>query len=100
MTKLTIAILAAKLPEFCFATLPGKPPGQRFAKVELFEGCVPLHHSQDVEGVGDAVLSALADGLNANMGVTRAQRAAMETGAMSGWESPAADPDHPSNQKP
>ena len=78
--------LTPPLPEKCFAILPSSgelivieryKPGYQVSPMAHFKGKTPQQ---------------TADVLNSNMGVTRAQAAAMLAGVTQGWTSPAADP--------
>lgn len=78
--------LTPTLPAKCFSVLPSSgelivieryKPGYELSAMAHFKGKTPQQ---------------TADALNANMGVTRAQAAAMLAGSMFGWTVPAADP--------
>jgi len=78
--------LTPTLPVKCFSVLPSSgelivieryKPGYELSAMAHFKGKTPQQ---------------TADALNANMGVTRAQAAAMLAGSMFGWTVPAADP--------
>lgn len=78
--------LTPPLPEKCFTVQPSSgelividryKPGYQVSLLAHFKGKTPQQ---------------TADALNANMGVTKAQAAAMLAGSMFGWTSPAADP--------
>lgn len=78
--------LTPPLPEKCFTVLPSSGelivieryrPGYEVSSMARFKGKTPRQ---------------TADTLNANMGVNRAQAAAMLAGATQGWTAPAADP--------
>jgi hypothetical protein len=74
---------SALLPEFCYGTLP--TTGEVIL-IKLFEkGYYPCYNGK-VKGEDKA------RELNARLGVTPAQQAAMEAGSMFGWSCPAADP--------
>ena len=78
--------LADGLPELCFSTL--KSTGQLICIKRGESGYYPSDwdtgdKEQNVE---------LADLNNARLGVTPAQRQAMEVGSMAGWDVPGADP--------
>jgi len=68
-----------KLPEFCYGTL--RSTGEI---ILLKRGEMGFWKSKDQRP---------ADELNATLGVTKAQRAAMEMGSMFGWNCTGADPD-------
>ena len=78
--------LTPPLPEKCFTVQPSSgeliaieryKPGYQVSPLAHFKGKTPQQ---------------TADVLNSDMGVTRAQAAAMLAGATLGWTSPAADP--------
>ena len=78
--------LTPPLPEKCFTVQPSSgelivieryKPGYQVSPMAHFKGKTPQQ---------------TADVLNSNMGVTRAQAAAMLAGVTQGWTSPAADP--------
>ncbi|MFR8525621.1 MAG: hypothetical protein ACLVDP_00830 [Flavonifractor plautii] len=82
----TVLPLTPPLPEKCFAILPSSgelivieryKPGYQVSPMAHFKGKTPQQ---------------TADVLNGDMGVTRAQAAAMLAGVTQGWTSPAADP--------
>lgn len=82
----TVLPLTSPLPEKCFTILPSSgelivieryKPGYQVSPMAHFKGKTPQQ---------------TADVLNGNLGVTRAQAAAMLAGATQGWTSPAADP--------
>ena len=82
----TVLPLTPPLPEKCFAILPSSgelivieryKPGYQVSPMAHFKGKTPQQ---------------TADVLNGDMGVTRAQAAAMLAGATLGWTSSAADP--------
>lgn len=78
----------AKLPELCYATNPSLS-GDGDAIVILKRGERGVHPYIAASAKADAH----ADLLNARMGVTPAERRAMEMGSMFGWDIPGADPD-------
>ena len=78
--------VAKGLPELCFSTLAST--GQLICIKRGGSGYYPSprdtgNKERNVE---------LADELNENLGVTPAQRQAMEIGSMAGWDVPGADP--------
>ena len=78
--------LAEGLPELCFSTLPGT--GQLIG-IKRGESGYYLSDWNTEDRVRN---QELADESNRALGVTDAQRQAMEIGSMFGWEVPGADP--------
>ena len=78
--------LAEGLPELCFSTLPGT--GALICIKRGESGYYPSDWSTD----DPAQNRELADYNNDRLGVTQAQRLAMECGSMHGWDVPGADP--------
>lgn len=84
---MTLESNLAKLPETCFGINPGAEGVDSLILIKRGErGYYPT------EGYG-AKSELLVDHFNARMGVTRAQRMAMEIGSMFGFDLPGADPD-------
>ena len=78
--------VAKGLPELCFSTL--RTTGQLICIKRGESGYYPSDWD-----TGDKERNVeLADELNENLGVTPAQRQAMEIGSMAGWDVPGADP--------
>lgn len=76
----------SKYPEYCFTALP--TTGEVVMIHPLRMGYSPTREgNQPWEG------QELADILNRDHGVTKAQAKAMEIGSMFGWEVPGADPE-------
>ena len=75
--------LRRSLPEHCYALLESENKLIRITK-----GVYGYHEISDIGEDGRAVV----DAKNAEIGVTKAQEAAMLAGCLSGWEKPAADP--------
>lgn len=78
--------LAEGLPDLCFSTLAST--GELICIKRGERGYYPSDWSTEDR----AENKALADYNNARLGVTDAQRKAMECGSMSGWDVPGADP--------
>ena len=85
-------------PARAFVLIRGNLPGHRIGLVKAGESG---YHATDADTLSrhatNDELNELVDGLNADIGVTRAQRHAMEIGSMFGWELPGANPEHPLN---
>lgn len=75
-----------RLPEICFSVLPGS--GQLICIKRGERGYYPSDWSTD----DPAQNRRLAEYNNQRLGVTSAQRQAMETGSMHGWNVPGANP--------
>ena len=80
--------LAEDLPELCFSTLPGT--GELIC---IKRGVSGYYHS-DWSTDNPAQNRELADYNNERLGVTQAQRLAMECGSIHGWSVPGADPSY------
>ena len=76
----------AALPSVCFGTHPTEG-----ALILLKKGETGYWPAQGYSA-GRMTWDELADHLNGRLGVTRAQRAAMEAGSIFGFHIPAADP--------
>lgn len=73
------------LPEFCYTVTPTGV----FAMLRRGENG---YYAVQVEDTNASDLRALADKLNRQFEITKAQESAMLNGAMFGWDTPAADP--------
>lgn len=73
------------LPEFCYTVTP------MGAFVMLRRGKLG-YYPVKAEDINPSELRMLADKLNRQFEITKAQEAAMLNGAMFGWDTPAADP--------
>lgn len=74
-----------ELPEFCYTVTPTGV----FAMLRRGENG---YYAVNADGADALSLRALADKLNRQFEITKAQESAMLNGAMSGWDTPAADP--------
>lgn len=82
-----VAANLAKLPELCYAAIPGEDVLCVIQRGETgyFRTDFPL---------GKADPKAFAAGMNEGLGVSRAQASAMVHGSMFGWHVPSADPEN------
>ena len=78
--------LAEGLPKICFSVLPST--GELICIKRGESG----YYRSDWSTGDPAQNHELADYNNSRLGVTQAQRLAMETGSMHGWDVPSADP--------
>lgn len=74
------------LPEFCYTVIEDKNTFAMLRKGE--SGYFPIN----TELAGNCNLHNLAEKLNQQFGISKQQEAAMNGGAMFGWDSPAANP--------
>jgi hypothetical protein len=85
----------ALLPEWCWGVLPEDKSLIRIKVGQ--EGYFPLDRAltEDSKKVFDKKLTTndIADSLNADMGITKAQRRAMEWGSIFGWGHGASNPE-------
>ena len=77
---------ASGLPEICYSVLPGS--GALICIKRGEAGYYPSVWNTGAEWKN----RELADANNKRLGVTQAQRLAMEIGSMCGWDAPGADP--------
>ena len=85
--------IAESLPKLCFSTLAST--GQLIC---IKRGETGYYSSEWDTGDKERNVE-LADELNENLGVTPAQRQAMEVGSLAGWDVPGADPKNYEIQK-
>lgn len=78
--------VAEGLPDLCFSVLPG---ARSLICIKRGESG---YYPSDWDTGDPAQNRELADYNNQRLGVTAAQRLAMEAGSMHGWDCPAADP--------
>jgi hypothetical protein len=76
-------ITAPGLPDLCYSRL-----GEDGRCIIIKRGETGYYPTDYPPGYSDDII----DTLNARLGVTRAQRLAMEIGSMAGWHVPGADP--------
>ncbi len=91
-TKTTAKENISLLPEYCFSS---DNVTRKLIRIKAGEsGFYPAHTHPEVKIAARHLenIDDLADRLNAEMGVTKAQREAMEIGSMWGWEVPGANP--------
>lgn len=81
----TVIPLRSSLPLICYGRVPGVQAAVMFERG--FDG-----FCSTVGVPSGSTAQKLADQLNSEMGVTRAQAAAMRAGALEGWAAPTADP--------
>jgi len=85
--------LAKGLPEMCFSTLPGT--GELICIKRGETGYYPSDwNTPDKDRNAE-----IANDANESLGITQAQRQAMEIGSMMGWGVPGADPKHYEEQQ-
>ena len=82
----TVIPLRSSLPEKCFSILPST------GELIIIEQGRAGYEISPVAHFRGKTARQTADTLNSNMGLTRAQEAAMLAGSMFGWATPAADP--------
>lgn len=85
LAQTNLARAYERLPRLCYGTHPTEP-----GLILLKRGEVGFWKSDYPSG--PMTWDEAADFHNERLGVTRAQRAAMEAGSMFGWHCPAADP--------
>lgn len=84
----------SKLPEMCYGVLVTT---NEIIIIKRGENC--YHPTGWPAAKTLEAAEKWCDEKNEGIGVTRAQRKAMEMGSMWGWDVPAADPDNEINQK-
>lgn len=90
----------AKLPAQCFGIVLGNAPGKRVSIIKCGEsGYYSTSEPATLRAMSRAELEVEIDRMNAEDGVTKAQRSAMEHGSMFGWECEGANPDNPINNR-
>ncbi len=87
----------SKLPAECLSVL--NTTGEAILIRAGERGYYPIIHQPSILLREGETMDAYADRMNAEDGISKAQRRAMEAGSMFGWEVPAADCEHPSNQE-
>lgn len=75
------------LPETCYGILAGA------GDVIIIKKGESGYYKTDIDAGSKEANIALVDSFNTTVGVTKAQRAAMEAGSMFGWHVPAANPE-------
>jgi hypothetical protein len=82
----------AKCPDLCAVYLGSAKPGERIGLIKRGEtGYYQCDYDSD--RASNETARAMADHINARLGVTEAQALAMAIGSMCGWDVPGADPD-------
>ena len=81
-----VPVLAEGLPEMCFSVLPGS------GQLVCIKRGEPGYHLSDWNTDAPGKNCELANFNNRKLGVTLAQRLAMEFGSMFGWDAAGADP--------
>ena len=84
----------AKLPDMCYGVL-----GTTNELIILKKGEIGYWKTNYGPAPSYEEANEWCDLVNTNLGVTRAQRMAMEHGSMFGWDIPAANPDEDINKR-
>lgn len=79
------------LPELCYIKVRGSDPGKRIGIIKYGETGYYLTDF-DSQIMSDEIVESCVAEFNKRLGVTPAQRDAMEVGSMFGWDVPGADP--------
>lgn len=79
---------SSKLPEFCYAVLPGSK------EIIILKNNERGYYRTDIYSDSRESSIELVDEYNQNLGVTKGQREAMLIGTMFGFTVPGSDPDN------
>ena len=82
----TVIPLRSSLPEQCYGVL------SETGKIIIYKKGESGYYNTDIFTTGKAESLEIVEEHNAMSGISKAQAAAMQTGSMHGWHTPAADP--------